>query len=169
MKHTKSIHDPGYEIDSDYKGYRSGSYYPVNAGTQARKIIAYHEIKYKLEEELIEYVSKRAHECNIKDSAYISRLIKRDMKLCEKILSSASPENSEDDTCDSPEGFDNSQDCEADLRTGISGRVLRGIPEDIVGDVVVTEKGRKYKKSAPFTNKKSLFSAESRNEDAGFM
>lgn len=169
MKPTKITHDPGYEIDSDYEGYRSGSYYPVNAGTQTRRIIAYHEIKYKLEEELIEYVSKRAHECNIKDSAYLSRLIKRDMGLYEKVLSSASPENSENDTFDSPESFGNSQDCKMNLRTGISGRVLRGIPEDIAGNVVITEKGRKYKKSAPFTNKKSLFSTESRNEDAGFM
>lgn len=169
MKPMKNTHDPGYEIDSDYKGYRSGSYYPVNAGTQARRIIAYHEIKYKLEEELIEYVSKRAHECNIKDSAYISRLIKRDMELYKKVLSSASPENSENDTFDSPEDFDSSQVREINLQTGISGRVLRGIPEDIAGDVVITEKGRKYKKSAPFTNKKSLFSAETRNEDAGFM
>ena len=91
------------------------------------------------------------------------------MGLYEKVLPSASPENPENDAFDSPEDFDNSQDHEINLQTGLSGRILRGVPEDIAGDVVITEKGRKYKKSAPFTNKKSLFSAESRNEDAGFM
>ena len=73
-------------FDKDNIDYRFGERELPTCNMPGGKIKAYHEIKYKLEEELVEYISKRARECNLCDSAYLSRLIKRDMGLYEKLL-----------------------------------------------------------------------------------
>ncbi len=91
-------------FDKDNIDYRFGERAYPTAEIPGGRIRAYHDIKYRLEEELVEYVSKRARECKICDSAYLSRLIKRDMGLYEKLLPGEKPQRQKPFTEDMPKG-----------------------------------------------------------------
>ncbi len=165
--------DPGYEENSSYEGYRSSSYLPRNAGTSTRSIKAYHEIKYKLEEELVEYISKRAKECGLCDSAYLSRLIKRDMGFYEKVLP-GSP-------LIDPEGENERTDIPKEENIPDPGIIYpeeqiyeepNDLPDDLAGNMVITETGRKFKKrraAKTYIISSRKISTESKNEELGFM